>query len=287
VIATVDIHTAFAHCEQITRRHYENFPVASLLIPRERRRFLYAIYAFARIADDFADEGSLPAEERLSLLDDWEEKLNRCFDGSADDPVFIALAETVSRTGIPRQLLADLLSAFRMDVTTNRFQTFDDLLGYCRCSANPVGRLVLRVFGYATPDNDILSDCICTGLQLANFWQDVVPDWHKGRVYIPLEDFDRFGYTEERLGQKAADPLFRAMIKHEVNRTRRLFEEGRTLVENVGSDLRCELALTLRGGMGILRKIESNGYDVLTRRPVLTGFDKLALLMKTVARRAQ
>ena len=174
-----DIPGAYRHCEQLTRSHYENFPVASLFLPKEKRPFLWSIYAFARTADDFADEGTLSAGERLRRLDEWEARLDGCVAGDADDPVFIALGDTLRKTGVPRELLTDLLTAFRMDVTMNRYRTFQDLLGYCRYSANPVGRLVLHLFDNATPRTITLSDTVCTALQLANFWQDVRVDWAK------------------------------------------------------------------------------------------------------------
>jgi len=220
-----DIQGAFAYCEQVARDHYENFPVASRFLPRDRRPYLYSIYAFARAADDMADEGSLPAYERLRQIDRWEQSLDACFEGRATHPVFIALAETIARAGVPREPFRALLEAFRTDVTTRRFGGFTELLEYCENSANPVGRLVLYVFGKATPESLPLSDKICTGLQLANFWQDVTVDLMKGRIYIPLEDFDRFGYTESELGRRISTP-FSGLIRYQVDRTEGFLRRG-------------------------------------------------------------
>ncbi len=256
-------------CESVARDHYENFPVASFLIPRPQRRFIAAVYAFARTADDFADEATIPAEERLRLLDDWEEKLRSCYAGHADHPVFVALRATARATSLPEDLLHALLRAFRSDVTRSRFATFDELLGYCRDSANPVGRIVLHLFGAATPENLPLSDHVCTALQLANFWQDVAVDLARGRIYIPLEDFRRFGYTEDDLGRGMADDRFRALVRFQVERTKGLFQAGAPLLEHTRGRLRMELAATIRGGRAILEGIERQGYDTLSRRPVL------------------
>ncbi len=223
----LELTAAFAFCEQLAKSHYENFPVASFLIPREKRPYIWTLYAFARIADDFADEGESTAERRLEMLDDWGEHLNECFKGNATHPVFIALTETVRKFSIPKEPLADLLAAFRMDVTTKRFPAFKDLLYYCKHSANPVGRLVLHVFENAAERTAALSDNVCTALQLANFWQDVSVDWRKGRLYIPLEDLDRFGYTEKDLDNKVVDERFGKLMAFEVERTRDLFGKGK------------------------------------------------------------
>ncbi len=267
------VREAYEYCEKMARAHYENFPVASLFIPSDKRRFIWSIYAFARTADDFADEGTLPERERLARLDDWGRQLEACYRGSASHPVFVALADTAGTTGISYGLLADLLTAFRMDVTTHRYSTFQDLLGYCRFSANPVGRLVLRIFGDDSERNVLLSDSICTALQLTNFWQDAAIDRQKGRIYMPLEDMRRFGYTESDLAQNVVDARFRELLKFQVDRTYVLFRAGAPLVSEATPRLRFELGLTLNGGMTILRKIERASYDVLHGRPELTVGD--------------
>jgi squalene synthase HpnC len=280
------IEEAFDYCGRITRAHYENFPVASILVPKDLRPFVYSIYAFARTADDFSDEGARSPEERLRLLDDWEHQLDECYQGRATHPVFVALGETVAQKSIPREPLASLIHAFRMDVTTNRFATYDDLLSYCDHSANPVGQLVLYVFDCASPDNIRLSDDICTGLQLANFWQDLSVDQAKGRLYVPLEDLGRFGYTEQDFQDQVADRRFRALMQWEVKKARDLLTSGAPLVALVDRRLRFELALTIRGGLGILRKIEGIGYELYARRPTLSVGDKLAILLKAAVRRS-
>jgi squalene synthase HpnC len=281
------VRAAFAYCEQMARTHYENFPVASLLLPRRQRPYVAAIYAFARTADDFADEEAIPSDERLRRLDEWESRLDASYRGEADTPVFIALAETASRTGLPKAPLTALLKAFRMDVTASRYATFDDLLHYCRHSANPVGVLVLHLFGAATPGNLALSDSICTGLQLTNFWQDFCVDWAKGRLYVPLEDLRHFGYTEAEAAAGVLDDRFRALIEFQVKRAREYLVAGTSLPARVGGRLRCELALTIGGGLAILRRIEAVGYDVLHHRPALGSADKAAVVFNAVFGRIQ
>jgi squalene synthase HpnC len=280
-----DIRAAFAYCEELARTHYENFPVASRFLPRAQRPFVAAVYAFARTADDFADEGNLPAATRLAKLDDWQQKLDDCYEGRADHPVFVALAETAARTGIPRQLFADLLTAFRLDVTTTRFRDAGELMEYCSFSANPVGRIILHIFGNATPRTFVLSDSICSGLQLANFCQDVSVDWRNGRLYIPLEDLDRFGYTEAALGEGRVDARFIACMQLQVSRARNLLVEGRPLVQEAVPPLRFELALTVRGGLAILGAVEHVGWDVLHHRPALSLMTKAAIVAAALADR--
>jgi squalene synthase HpnC len=280
----VTITDAFTYCERIAREHYENFPVASVILPHDKRRYVASIYAFARTADDFADEGSLPAAERLAQLQAWEEQLDAAYAGNATHPIFIALAETAARTGIPRELPAALLIAFRMDVTRHRYQTYQDLLGYCENSANPVGRMVLHLFNAADPRTMPLSDHVCTALQLTNFWQDLAGDYARGRIYLPLEDCERFGYTEIDLERRIHDDRFRGLMQLQVERTRGLFRAGAGLLPMTTNPLRFELALTLRGGSEILSKIERLGYDVLHRRPTLSTGDKIRILTSTLAR---
>jgi squalene synthase HpnC len=280
------IDEAFAYCQNMARSHYENFPVASMVVPRDLRPYVAAIYAFARTADDFADEGNAPAHERLRRLEEWGEKLNRCYRGDATEPVFVALGETAARTGLPREPLDALLHAFRMDVTTRRFSRFEDVLHYCRHSANPIGYLVLHLFGEVSERTVPLSDSICTGLQLANFWQDLSVDWAKGRLYVPLEDLERFGYTENELGRGVVDERFRRMLSFEVERAREYLLNGVPLLDLVSSPrLRFELSLTVRGGLAILKTVRDSGYDVLHRRPSLSAMDKAGILLRTLFRR--
>jgi len=282
------INSSFKYCEEITKNHYENFPVASLLLPKEKRRYIYSIYAFARAADDFADEpGIIGGEEkRLSLLDEWQQKLRDCYNGKAYDPIFIALAKTVEDYEIPFETLENLLKAFRQDVIKTRYTLFDEVLDYCKNSANPVGRLVLMVFGSHDDELFKYSDKICTALQLTNFWQDIAVDLEKDRVYLPGEDIDRFGYSYEKLKEKIYDNTFIELMNYEVDRTRKLFDEGKTIIDLTAKDpklkkLSKELKLTWLGGNKILDKIEEIGYNTLAKRPVISKTEKIKLFLFT------
>lgn len=283
---SVSIEQAFRHCEKIARDHYENFPVASLFIPKALRPSVAAIYAFARTADDFADEGTFEPSERLQKLNDWRRQLDECYAGKAVHPIFIALAEVSRRRNIPKQLFADLLTAFTMDVTITRYRTFDDLLHYCRHSANPVGRLVLHLFDDASERNCMYSDNICTALQLANFWQDVRLDAQKGRIYIPLEDMHRIGYTEGDLVERRYDERFVNLLQVQVARTRKMFDAGKPLLSGAVPGLRFELRLTWRGGTKILDKIERRQFNVFAARPTLGIIDKIGILTAAFIKRS-
>jgi hydroxysqualene synthase len=265
VPAAVTVDEAFAHCEARVRSHYENFPVG-LFVPRERRPYVHALYAFARAADDFADEAMYEGMRR-EKLDQWEQRLHAAYRGEAEDPIFVALGATVQRLGIPKELLLDLLSAFRQDTVKSRYDTWDELLDYCRRSANPVGRLVLLVFEQHDPELPAWSDAICTGLQLANHWQDLAVDLRKDRIYLPRELRDHFGVPEWDLNAGRLTDGFRACLREVVARTRALFAQGRPLCDRVGKELRFEMRLTWLGGYSILDGIEAVGYDVFRRRP--------------------
>ena len=269
---------AYAECRRLARRHYENFPVASRLVPRGKRDALAAIYAFARHADDLADEPGV--EARLEKLAAWRELLRECFTGEAHHPVFLALQDSVRRFRLSFDNFENLLRAFESDVSVNRHRDFSSLLAYCSCSANPVGRLVLELFGHREPELMVLSDCICTALQLANFWQDVAVDLERNRIYLPLEDLQRFNYTLDDLRAGRVDERWRELLRFEIGRTRALFEQGRALPERVAPELRLQLRLTWLGGMGVLRKIESVGYDVFRRRPSLSKLDFVRLYFR-------
>ncbi len=274
------LQNAFRYCEEFARRHYENFPVATFFLPAHLRPYIAAIYAFARTADDFADEGIKSPEQRLAEVDEWERHLNNCYEGKVELPIFIALHEVANRRNIPKQLFADLLIAFRQDVTTYRYSTYNELLDYCRHSANPIGRLVLYVFDDKEERHFLLSDKICTALQLANFWQDVSIDLLKNRVYIPLEDMSQFGYNESDLLALRYNEGFVQLMTFQVERTRELFIEGRPLLNEAVSGLRFELRLTWNGGMKILEKIEHAKYNVLASRQRITRIDKVLILLK-------
>lgn len=271
----------FQYCEQIARSHYENFPVASRFVPKEIRKYIWAIYAFARTADDYADEPGYTVAERMDNLYQWEQYLDECYNGNPTHRIFAALAETVERFQIPAELFQKLLKAFRSDITVKRYETFDELLEYCSCSANPIGRLVLLLFNYRSETMMELSDCICTALQLTNFWQDISMDFLKDRIYIPLEDMEEISYSEQDLSERKFDDRFRKLLAFEVQRTAEIFMEGKPLISQVGKELSRELKLTWYGGMRILQKIHGQDYNVLNKRPALTKLDKLGLLFRT------
>lgn len=272
---------AFRYCGGITAAHYENFPVASLFLPEEKRPYIQAIYAFSRIADDFADGPDLVPADRLARLQDWESMLTECYEGRAEHPVFVALAETVKRNRIPIEPLKDLLAAFKRDVTQTRYETFEDLLTYCRCSADPVGRLVLMMFGHRDEALYALSDHICTALQLTNFWQDVFVDAEKDRLYVPLEDMSRFAYTTENWRNRIVDERFRALINFEVERTKSLFYDGAELPRLVEKELQIELKMVWFGGMSILAMIGRHGVSG-EKRPALGSFRKFTVLLRSL-----
>lgn len=271
---------SFAYCERLTRDHYENFPVGSMLLPRRLRRHVCAIYAFARTADDFADEARYEGE-RLERLADWRAQLDACARGLADGPVFAALAETIGRFDVPVELLHDLITAFEMDCRNDAWPDWDSLLHYCRYSANPVGRLVLWLSGYRDEGRAELSDAVCTALQLTNFWQDVSVDLAKGRVYIPEADQERFGYMREDLEAGRRSDRLTALMLELVSRTRKVFDLGRPLSERVRGRLRYELRLTWLGGRAILDAVEASGYDVL-RRPTIRKRQWAGLLLRAI-----
>lgn len=269
------------YCRRITEGHYENFPVASLFIPPRLRQHIANIYAFARIADDFADE---PAFEgiRMERLDEWEEELSFAYRGKSIHPVFVALSETIHQFSLPEKLFKDLIHAFKIDVVKNRYKNFDEILYYCRHSANPVGRLVLLLFGYENDEWFSWSDSICTALQLANFWQDVSVDLKKNRIYIPQEEMVEFGVTEYDLEDGRLTDGLRKLITFQVERTEDLFLKGKPLCTAIPDKrLRLELKLTWQGGMTILQKIRANGYNVF-KRPSLARTDWLRILTKTL-----
>jgi squalene synthase HpnC len=279
------LEEARAWCKRLAESHYENFHVATWFLPKALRPYFHSIYAYCRVSDDLGDEAGSPAQA-IALLDLWERELDACYEGRARHPVFVALAETIRDCSIPKQPFADLLTAFRQDQTVTRFGTMLDLLGYCRYSANPVGRLVLYACGEASEEKFRFSDATCSALQLANFWQDVRVDWEKGRVYIPQQDMEFFGVTEATIASEEATPEFRALLKFEVDFARGRFEEGLTLINMVDRDLAVDLDLFSRGGLEILRAIERRGYDVLSARPHISKPAKLKLAMRAVAGKA-
>ena len=270
---------ARAYCERLARSHYENFSVASWFLPARLRQDFFNLYAYCRISDDLGDEVG-DAAASLQLLDEWEAELNACYDGHPRHPVFVALSETVRKFEIPKHEFVDLLTAFRQDQTVQRYETFSDLLAYCRFSANPVGHLVLYLCGYRDPERQQLSDYTCTALQLANFWQDVSADYGKGRIYLPLEDLRRFRVTEDEIRTDQNSAAVREMMQFEVQRAREWFAQGLPLASKVSGELAIDIELFSRGGLEILNAIESQDYAVLGRRPAISKTRKLALVAR-------
>jgi len=270
------------YCRRLARSHYENFSVASWFLPERLRQHFFNVYAYCRISDDLSDEVGDPAASLL-LLDQWETELDACYDGRPRHPVFVALAETVRAFEIPRHEFSDLLTAFRQDQVVCRYETFSDLLGYCRNSANPVGHLVLYVCGYSDAERQAFSDYTCTALQLANFWQDVSADFAKGRIYLPLEDLHRFGVSEREICNGENRTSFRAMMNFEVERAREWFAQGLPLVAKVDRGLATDIELFSRGGQEILNAIERQSYAVLGRRPAISKSRKLSLVARAAA----
>ena len=287
------ISAAYAECTRLARAHYENCPVGQL-VPREMQPHVHAIYAFARHADDLADEGYagsakkdgaqdvMTPEERLKALADWEWQLRAPSATPGLHPIFIALHETIKKLNLPLQLFTDLLSAFAQDVVKSRYANHDEVLDYCRRSANPIGRLVLLLHGVRDEVLHQRSDDICTGLQLANFWQDVGIDLEKNRIYLPADDLKTFGVTEESLFARRADQKYRDLLKAQVQCTQKLFDDGAVLTKKLRGKLRLEIRLTWLGGTTILRKIEALNYDTLNQRPKLTKVDMAALFVRAL-----
>jgi squalene synthase HpnC/squalene synthase HpnD len=277
---------ALAEAERYTHwlatHHYENFHVVSWMLPRRLRRHFYNVYAYCRWADDLGDEVGDPARA-LELLDWWGSELNLCYEGRPSHPVFVALAPTIREFDIPAQPFRDLLTAFRQDQTVHRYGTWEDLLAYCRYSANPVGRLVLYLCGYRDAERQRLSDATCTALQLANFWQDVSRDLDKGRIYLPMDVLRRHGLEERDIEARVFDNRYPAAMRELIARTRELFAEGRPLASSVDRRLSVDLELFSRGGVAVLDAIESMGYNTLAKRPAIGGPQRLLLLGRTLA----
>ena len=267
------------YCRKLATNHYENFSVATWFLPKRLRQHFYNVYAYCRISDDLGDEVGDPRAS-LQLLDAWQQELEACYAGSPKHPVFVALSETVQAFQIPKHEFSDLLTAFRQDQTVTRYKSFDDLLGYCKNSANPVGHLVLYLCGYKDSERQLLSDFTCTALQLANFWQDVSVDYAKGRIYLPLEDLHRFAVSEDDIAHQRNTSAFVEMMKFEVERAREWFRQGLPLIQKVSRELAVDIELFSRGGQEILNAIEAQGFGVLGRRPVISKPRKLALVAR-------
>jgi squalene synthase HpnC len=277
---------ARAYTRWLATHHYENFHVVSFLLPKRLHQDFYNVYAYCRWADDLGDEIGDRAES-LRLLGWWRGELDAMYAGRAAHPVFVALGGTVQQYGIPREPFANLIEAFVQDQTVARYRTWEDLFGYCRNSANPVGRLVLYLCGYSDSERQRLSDATCTALQLANFWQDVTVDLLKDRIYIPLEIMERHAYPVEDLFARRDSPAFRSAMREIVAKARELFKEGLPLARMVDRRLALDIGLFSRGGMLILDKIEQRDYDVLRARPVISKAERVWLLARSLARVAR
>ncbi len=262
--------------------HYENFPVASILMPKRLRKPVAAIYHFARTADDIADEGELDEYDRLCQLEEFRNELENIAEQQAPlTPLFQNLAIEIALHELPLQPFYDLLEAFSQDVTKNRYDNFAELQNYCRRSANPVGALLLHLYGEATPINIAYSDAICTALQLINFWQDVGKDYAIGRIYLPLDEMAQFGVTENHIAQQICDDAWRALMKFQVDRARSLMLQGTPLGSILTGRIGLEMRMIIAGGLRILAKLEANKYDMFRNRPILKPFDWIIMLAKS------
>lgn len=284
VVEILTLPDANRYCERLARSHYENFLVAGVFCPRRLRQHFYNVYSYCRISDDLADEIG-DANKSLILLDWWEAELDLMYLGLPRHPVFVALEQTVRLFNIPAEPFRDLLTAFRSDQKVTRYSTMQDVLHYCRYSANPVGRLVLYLCGYDDAERLALSDKTCTALQLANFWQDVTRDLDKDRIYLPLDDMARFGVTEEQLFARRFTLGYGELLRHEVEFTRGLFEEGLKLCGLVDHRVRLDIEMFNRGGMEVLRLIEKRGHDTLTCRPSVPKWRQMAIMAQRLLAR--
>jgi len=269
-----------AFSRDLAQSHYENFSVAARILPRQKRQDLYNIYTFCRLADDFADN-AISIDDAGRKLSDWENSLEAAASGDVNDPFFNALGNTIRRQNLSLEPFKRLLKAFKLDLIKNRYETRSELSKYTHLSANPVGTIVLELYGHNNPDFFALSDKICTALQLANHWQDIAEDYNRGRIYIPLEDMHRYSVNEKTIADKDANQNFRDLIREEVEYTRRFFAEGKELILMVNGWLRLQLGLYFEGGMSALAAIERNNYDVLNNSSKLRKIDKLAVMFRS------
>jgi squalene synthase HpnC len=276
-VKAITLRQAQKYCRKLAKRHYENFTVASFFLPRRLKQHFCNVYAYCRWADDLADETG-DSKKSLALLGWWEMQLRDCYHGRTSHPVFIALAETVKQFKIPADPFVDLLVAFRQDQRLTRYDSIDQLLEYCRYSANPVGRLVLYLGECFSTERARLADSICTGLQLANFCQDVARDWERGRIYLPQTDCHRFGYPEASFAKKESSDAFRRLLAVEVEQAEGFLRAGLPLIKTVPPELQLDIALFIHGGLAVLQAVRRQNYDVWTKRPTATKMEKIQLL---------
>lgn len=278
---TEDLQKYYSEALDFTRNHYENFPVASYFFPKELQKHIAVVYRFAREADDFADEERYAGKDRIALLQNHEDKLKNALENETTG-YWAALANTISEKKLSPDNFFNLISAFKQDVVKSDYENYDNILDYCSRSANPVGRIILELFGFSNELNIQLSDKICTALQLTNFWQDVGIDIQKERVYLPLDEMKSFGVKKTNLSENSSSENLKKLIKFQVERTNDLFAEGRKLVNNLKGRLKLQIKLTILGGEMILQKIADNNYDVLKSRPKIKKNDYIVLLIKSM-----
>ena len=291
------LEKSYKFCRELATSHYENFTVASLLIPKSKRDNIYAIYAYCRIVDDIGDEASSDfpfltdlnvevnweewseSERRLHLLDYWESQLTLCYTGTPSNPVMYALQDTILSFEIPITPFIKLISANRLDQAQHRYETFENLLNYCEYSANPVGQIFLHLFGYDDELRQTYSDFTCTGLQLVNFLQDIKTDFLRGRIYIPQEDMAYFGYSEDELSKNIENQNFQRLMKFESSRAREYLNQGFKLIDYLNGPIRLDVALFSRGGSAVLKSIERSEYKVVMSRSKLSRYDSMGLVL--------
>jgi squalene synthase HpnC len=283
---TLELEACYRYCEALVHARHHNYPVGSMFARSALRKHIFALFAFARVADDFADERTFEGR-RARELDRWEEQLHDAYRGRAEHPVFVALADTADRFALPITEFVELLSGFRTDLERLRYSTFDELRAYTRQAAEPVGRLLLYIGGYRAPELHAFADDLSSAVAIARLIQDVPADWTRGRVYLPAEDLRHFGVTEADIASRKVSPQVGNLVRYEVARTRALFERARPLVDVVGADLAVELALTWHGGMRILDKIEAMGDRLFAQRPKLNTIDKGIVLGRALAWRGE
>jgi len=276
-----EISSAYKSAIDFSKEHYENFPVVSLLVPRELRKHVAIIYWFARTADDFADEGNMSEDGRIEKLNDFENSLKALLNGNFKSPFEEALHQTIKQKNLTSQLFFDLLKAFKQDVVKKRYNDFDEVLDYCNCSANPVGRLILELYDVRNEGAFNYSDKICTALQLTNFYQDIEIDYEKGRIYFPQNEMEQFEVTENIFAMKENNVNLKMLLRHNIDRTQKMFDEGKNLLKFLNGRLKFEIKWTILGGEAILNKIIKNDYNIFNSRPKLTKTDFGALFIKS------
>ncbi|MCX6170937.1 MAG: squalene synthase HpnC [Ignavibacteriales bacterium] len=277
----MSLESAYKQALLFTKSHYENFPVISYFLPKHLKEHVAVVYQFARQADDIADEGEFNSELRIENLELYEESLKKCITGKFENDFWFALNNTISVFKLTPKYFFDLLSAFRQDVVKTRYKTFEEILNYCERSANPVGRIILEFFNIYDEESCRYSDSVCTALQLTNFYQDVSVDIQKGRIYVPIDEMQKFGVTEDKFELRKNNTNFEQLLKYEVDRTKKLFREGRKLLPRLPKELKRQIQMTINGGEKILEIIEEYNYDVLHSRPSLTKLDYIKLFFRT------